>query len=291
MTKAVALSALLHLFVLLLMNFFLYELPVAEVFPVIRVQLAPLIPAGGGSDAAVVSMSEALVDEQPSPVVPPRETASPEPSRQPERPVPAAELETPDEPVYIPAGNPVQTPAAVLEHMPVEEDVPVEEGMPEEAPAETPDISTPDVIAEEDSVQPDTPSGAAAVAEQYSESTVQAAREESSGSDQAVIASDGGVLPDVRWEGGAAFARYVPEPDFNIPIGSNPPDVISVSFRVASDGTVVSANVLTYTGSLALDSEIRRYVTSFLFESFDSGDDVKNGVLTLTLKAGGGTGW
>ncbi|MDC7239338.1 MAG: hypothetical protein PQJ50_03155, partial [Spirochaetales bacterium] len=103
--------------------------------------------------------------------------------------------------------------------------------------------------------------------------------------------TQGGDHPELSWEGGNAFVSYIPEPDFNIPYGTNPPEVITVSFSVYSDGTVYSVRVLPPTGYPALDSEIRRYVTSFLFESFDPSEEDKRGLLRLNLKAGGGGVW
>ncbi|MDC7233442.1 MAG: hypothetical protein PQJ58_09420 [Spirochaetales bacterium] len=283
MPRAVILSLLFHALVLLLMSFYFTLTPQPEVFPAIRISFTRnSFPDGGLKNTPEAGKSDTKVSEPV--LLEPRDVLTPVQ----EIPV------SPEPPVPVPSVPEVSVPEASIPELSAPEQPVLEQSVPEQ-PVPEPSVLEP-VVPEETIIQETPPrSEAAQVAEpvrtssaaQISTASQTAEPVQTSGTAQAASGEPGADSEDqseLQWEGAPAVRRYVPDPDFRIPLNVHLPDVIEVSFSVKYDGTVRVGSIKPPTGSLSLDSQIRQYVNDFLFESFDRSEADRKGLLRLNLR-------
>lgn len=104
------------------------------------------------------------------------------------------------------------------------------------------------------------------------------------GMDKGTLKNDAANL---EWDGGAAYLRVLPDPNLSIPYNTMLPDLITITFRVQPDGTVRSIRILPPgSGHINLDQQIRAYVNSLIFDPFDD-ENEKSGLLRLNLRESG----
>lgn len=279
MTRAVFLSLLFHVFVLSLMSFFLTLNPPAEVFPKIKVYFTASAPDVSGSESQNITVQEEPVAETVRKAV--KEVVS------------AVENLIPSK-----AEIPV---VEKIEEQPLSEDLNYEQLIP--LPQNTADQKAGPIMQEstQNMVQPEE------VADPQVESFPDS-EEQINSSEAVVLDGETGEIvetpgtnndsaagsrdsADLEWTGGPAVLRTVPEPNFQLPYNAILPDTIMISFRVQSDGTVRLIKILPPgSGHVNLDQQIRTYVNSFIFDSFDSSEEDKIGLLRLSLRERGGGG-
>ena len=282
MTKALLLSLIIHLILLVLMGRFSFPETRITDFPSIRVQLVSLTPARSpesGQKEQNIGMSEARGEVE---VI--------EENTKAENDIKSVISEPVPEKTVIPEAQ-IMKQASVPE--PVAEPVP--STFQEEirlAQDSEPVSSTNTIEKSETGVNSDI----GVEGDLLSEQTV--------GEDSAEGPSGSGVntasentsagnadIPDVRWDGSGLTLRSIPEPGFSIPYNAVLPEYIEVSFSVQHDGTVLSIRILPpKSGHIDLDRQIRAYVARFLFDEFDSAEEIRRGILKLSLKAMGSSG-